>query len=294
MNIKYALLFVFVVFNCPNSKSQNEKPYDSVVVFQKNYARNRFAFDPPSIQKMTITQNVTRRATYPAGEILEDIGRVGLSLFLSAVWEDYSGSIGDTDEVDWVLSSYIQYPISSFTWQIQYFTKGIHYKEFYADSESVDSSSDKEVWWDENTSGILRNQTGDTISRFVILRYPDINKVIEKMAPQDFEDIKLNIMRELMSTFHQGGLFAWNIDFALIGKFRNENFAAVSSEEAGKFLIFKNGRVEAILQVPEKLHFPPTKRSEERHLLIAKGNHINQFDYLRLSMLYYYMRSNYN
>ena len=30
----------------------------------------------------------------------------------------------------------------------------------------------------------------------------------------------------------------------------------------------------------------------ERHLLISRGNDVNQFDYLRLSMLYYYLRTN--
>ena len=126
-----------------------------------------------------------------------------------------------------------------------------------------------------------------------MLVYPDIDEGIQKMAPENHQEIKLNMISDLKSTFGQGGLFLWSIDYALIGKFRGENFAIASSEEGGKFWIFRNGIVKAILQRPEKNHFKPSKKSDEYHLLIAKGNDVNQFDYLRLSMLYYYFRSNY-
>ena len=292
MNLKYPLVLALVLLFSLDSKGQIEQAYDSVVVFQKNYARNQFVFNPSSIQKVSIVKRKPRRATYPAGEVLEDIGRVGLTLMMSAIWgESTEFSANDTDEVDWVLSSDISYPITSYNWRLQLFTKGLHYKDFYASGESLNSDGEREVWWDESTNGILLNQTRDTISRFVMLLNPDINKVIEEMAPEDFEEIKVEVMRDLIGNFRQGGLFSWNIDFTLIGKFRGEDFAAVASEEAGKFWIFKNRRVEAILQIPDNLHFSPTKKSEERHLLISKGKNINQFDYLRLSLLYYAIRS---
>jgi hypothetical protein len=288
---KLLLLLAFLVLQ--TAIGQYEKPYDSILVFQKNYKKNHFQMKPAGLKNMSITQKKPRRDTYPAGEILEDIGRVGLSLFMNAIWGEYTDtSIDDSDEVDWVLSSQIKSLTSSYNWELQVFTKGIHYKEFYASGIDIGSNSEREVWWDENTKGILLHQN-DTISRFVMLVNPDINAFIEKIAPEDFEERKVHIMSELMNTFDQGGLFLWNMDFAVVGNFRGENFAAVCSEEAGKFWIFKNGIVVAILQLPENLVFKPSKKSEERHLLIAKGSHINQFDYLRLSMLYYYFRSNY-
>ena len=293
MKLKFSLLFALVIFSVPGANSQTERSYDSVMVFQKNYKKNHVFFIPSSIQPVTLSQKKPRRASYPAGEILEDIGRVGLTLFVSAIFgESTEFTASDTDEVDWVLSSELSYPIESYNWQIQLFTQGIHYKEFSAYGESLDSGSDREVWWDENTRGVLLNQTRDTISRFVMLVYPDVDEVIQKMAPEDHQQIKLDMIRDLKSTFGQGGLFMWNIDYALIGKFRGENFAIASSEEGGKFWIFRNGIVKAILQRPAKNHFKPSKKSEERHLLISRGNDVNQFDYLRLSMLYYYLRTN--
>ena len=292
MNIKFPLLFVFILLVSLRTSGQIEKAYDSVVVFQKNYAKNQFIFNPTSIQKISISKKKPRRATYPAGEVLEDIGRVGLTVLMSAVWgESTDFSASDEDEVDWVLSSYIKYPKNNYNWQVQLFTPGTHYKDFYADGESLNSDGDRQVWWDESTKGIVLDKTRDTISRFVMLLNPDINKVIEEMAPQDYEEIKVEVMRELISTFRQGGLFSWHIDFTLIGTFRGEDFAAVASEDAGKFWIFKNRKVEAILQLPEQPYFTPTSKSEERHLLISKGKNVNQFDYLRLSMLYYVVRS---
>ena len=293
MKTKDSLLFCIAFLIFLTASGQHEKSYDSVSVFQKNYKKNRFELNLASIKKISIIQDKPRRDSYPAGEILEDIGRVGLTLVMNAIWGQYTDtSLDDTDEVDWVVSSHMKFPTNGYNWELQVFTKGIHYKEFYASGSDIGSNSDREVWWDENTKAILLAQK-DTISRFVMLVNPDINKFIEKMAPDDFEERKMHIMSELMSTFNQGGLFLWRMDFALIGSFRGEDFAAVCSEEAGKFWIFKNGIVQAILQFPESMIFKSTKKSEERHLLIAKENHINQLDVLRLSLLYYYFRPYY-
>jgi hypothetical protein len=293
MKSKDSLLLLIAFLFFLNTYSQYEKSYDSVTVFQKNYKKNRFKMNVASIKNISITQEKPRRDTYPASEVLEDIGRAGLTFLLNAVWGEYTEtSIDDTDNVNWVLSSHIKFPSNNHNWKLEVFTNGIHYKEFYGVENFISSNSEKEVYWDEGTKGILLHQK-DTISRFIMLMNPDINAIIEKMAPDDFEERKIHMMSELMSTFNQGGLFLWEMDFALIGSFRGEDFAAVCSEEAGKFWIFKNGIVQAILQLPENLVFTPTKKSEERHLLIAKGSNNNQLDYLRLSMLYYYFRSNF-
>ncbi len=202
---KLLLLLAFLVLQ--TAIGQYEKPYDSILVFQKNYKKNHFQMKPAGLKNMSITQKKPRRDTYPAGEILEDIGRVGLSLFMNAIWGEYTDtSIDDTDEVDWVLSSQIKSLTSSYNWELQVFTKGIHYKEFYASGIDIGSNSEREVWWDENTKGILLHQN-DTIFRFVMLVNPDINAFIEKIAPEDFEERKVHIMSELMNTFDQGGLF---------------------------------------------------------------------------------------
>jgi hypothetical protein len=293
MKTKVSILFVITFLSVVAVRGQNEISYDSIVVFQKNYKKNRFELNSQGIKTISISQQKPRRATYPTSEILEDIGRVGLSLVLNAIWgESSDNSISDSDEVDWVLSNLINCSTQSYDWELQVFTKGIHYKEFYSSGTEIGSNKEKEVWWDENTKGILLHQK-DTISRFVMLMNPDINTIIEKMAPEDFEERKITMMSELMSTFNQGSLFLWDMDYAIIGNFRGEGFAAICSEEAGKFWIFKKGIVQAILQLPETLVFSPSKKSEERHLLIAKEDSKSQNDYLRLSMLYYYLRSNY-
>lgn len=272
---------------------QSEKLYDSIAIYQKNASKNKFQFNPESVQNMSISQDKPRRATYSAGEVLEDIGRVGLTLVLMPFFGEYTDiSIPDTDEVDWVLTSHLNSAVSSYNWEIQILTKGIHYKEFNAYGLAFGSNSEREVWWDDSTTGIILHQK-DTISRFVMFVNPDINKIIEKMAPDDFEDRKVNIMNDLHDTFQQGSLFLWQIDFAIIGKFRGEDFAAVCSEQAGKYWIFRNGTPQAVLQLPVNSMFDKTKKSEERHLLIDKKSANLSTDLLRLSMLYYYFRSNF-
>ncbi len=243
---------------------QSEKSYDSIAIYQKNANKNKFEFKPERIESIYISQDKPRRATYSAGEVLEDIGRVGLTLVLNGLFGGYTDtSIDDTDEVDWVLTSHINCSIPSYNWEIQILTKGIHYKEFNAYGPELGSNSQREVWWDDSTTGIILHQK-DTISRFVMFVNPDINKIIEKMAPDDFEDRKIAIMNDLQDTFNQGSLFLWDIDFAIIGKFRGEDFAAVCSEQAGKYWIFKNGKVKAILQLANNRVFPVGKKKIRR------------------------------
>ena len=255
--------------------------------------KNKFQFKPEIMEQISISQDKPRRSTYSAGEVLEDIGRVGLTLVLNGFFGSYTDtSIDDTDEVDWVLTSHINCAIPSYNWEIQILTKGVHYKEFNAFGDELGSNSSREVWWDDSTTGMILHQN-EPISRFVMFVNPDINILIEKMAPDDFEDRKVKIMNDLHDTFQQGSLFLWHIDFAVIGKFRGDDFAAVCSEQVGKYWIFRNGVPEAILQLPLNLLFAETKKSEERHLLIDKKSANFSTDLLRLSMLYYYFRSNF-
>jgi hypothetical protein len=293
MNNKAYIFSLALLFYSLSMQCQPEKLYDSIAVFQKNKNKNKFQFKPDNIKNMSISQDKPRRSTYSAEEVLEDIGRVGLTLVLNAFFGDFTDtSIGDTDEVDWVLTSHINCAIPSYDWEIQVLTKGIHYKEFNAYGPELGSNSQREVWWDDSTTGMILHQK-DTISRFVMFVNPDINILIEKMAPDDFENRKVDIMNNLQDTFEQGSLFLWDIDFAIIGKFRGDDFATVCSEQAGKYWIFKNGIVQAILQLPKNTAFALSKKSEERHLLIANESKNKTTDFLRLSLLYYYFRSNF-
>ncbi len=291
--MKTILCFTVILFFFGTSTllAQVPKNYDSVSIFQKNYKKNNFVFNPSLVGSLSINQGKPRRATYSAGEVLGDIGRAGLTLLAAAIWgEDTEISIEDTDEVDWVLSSFVNCKNPAYNWNIQIFTKGIHYKEFNAFESQLGSNSQRDVWWDNATTGVVLQQK-DTISRFVLFIDPDINLIIEKMDPENSENRKIDIMNDLNNTFHQDSLFLWNINYALIGKFRGDDFSVVCSEQAGKFCIFKNGKVQAILEQPKKPVFTATKKSEEWSLLIRREDHNNALDYLRLSMLYYYFRA---
>jgi hypothetical protein len=290
---KYPFLILFIfILGIQAQFAQVLKNYDSVSIFQKKYNKNKFVLNPPLFQSLSITQKKPKRATYSSDEVLEDIGRVGLTILLDGLWGEYTEtSIGDTDEVDWVLSSFVECKNPAYDWNIQIFTRGMHFKGFSEDYYERNSRSEREVWWDDGVTGIVLHQK-DTISRFVFFDKPDINLIIEKMDPQNFENHKIDIMNDLNKTFNQGSLFLWNMDYALIGKFKGDDFSVVCSEQAGKFWIFKNGIAQAILELPKKPVFAETKNSEERNLLIRRENQKDTLDFVRLSLLYYYFRYN--
>jgi hypothetical protein len=252
------------------------KNYDSVSVFLKNYEKNNFIFNPSLIQSISITQERPKRTSYPASEVAGDIGRVGLDFLFIMLFDEEAVTTVESIEVDWVLSNLINCKDPGDDWNLQIFAKGREIKEI--------GLSEKVVWWDSGATGIILQQM-DTISRFVLLPYPNIDTIIKIMDPENFENRKTDIMRDFNKTFNQGSLFFWDLDFAIIGKFRGENFSAVGSKQAGKFWIFKNGIIEVILEQPKKPIFTAKKKSEEWSLLIRREDQNDALDYLRLSML---------
>lgn len=274
---------------------QTDKNYDSISIFQPKMNKNRYELNAGHIKSMHIKNGKSKRATYSASEVLEDIGRVGLTLLVDAFWSglgiETDTSMGDTDEVSWVLNSQINCNIPNLNWIIQIFTEGIHHKEFYASNGFIGSDGEKEIWIDDSTYGIILHQK-DTIGRFILLRNPDIDAVIEKMAPNDFKEKKFQIMSGLKTTFEQGNLFLWQMDYGIIGKFRGRDFAMVGSYQAHKAYIFQDGLVIGILQDPIEYRYPQTKKSNEIELLIdQKIIEKSKNDMLRIAMLHFYLNS---
>jgi hypothetical protein len=276
--MKTILCFTVILFFLGTSTqlAQVPKNYDSVSVFLKNYEKNNFIFNPSLIQSKSITQERPKRTSYPASEVAGDIGRVGLDFLFIMLFDEEAVTTVESIEVDWVLSNLINCKDPGDDWNLQIFAKGREIKEI--------GLSEKVVWWDSGATGIILQQM-DTISRFVLLPYPNIDTIIKIMDPENFENRKTDIMRDFNKTFNQGSLFFWDLDFAIIGKFRGENFSAVGSKQAGKFWIFKNGIIEVILEQPKKPIFTAKKKSEEWSLLIRREDQNDALDYLRLSML---------
>ena len=281
--MKTILCFTVILFFFGTSPqfAQVPKNYDSVSVFLKNYKKNIFIFNPSLIKSVYITQESPKRTNYPASEVAGDIGRVGLDLLFSAMFGEENVSFVDTVEVDWILSNLINCNDKKYNWNVQIFARGNQIKEFV--------SSEKHVWWERGATGIILQQK-DTISRFVLFLSPDMDTIIDKMDPGNLENRKIDIIQDCNKTFEQGSLFFWDIDFAIIGEFRGNNFSALASENAGKFWIFKNGKVQAILEQPKKPVFTATKKSEEWSLLIRRDDQNDALDFLRISMLYYCFR----
>lgn len=278
--MKTILCFTVILFFLGTSTqlAQVPKNYDSVSVFLKNYQYDPLVFNTSLIQSISISEKETKRTNYSSDEVANDIGRWGIfALLIILRWNvpiDYVSK--DSIDADWVISSKIDCKKPSCNWNVQIFAKGREIKEI--------GLSEKVVWWDSGATGIILQQM-DTISRFVLLPYPNIDTIIKIMDPENFENRKTDIMRDFNKTFNQGSLFFWDLDFAIIGKFRGENFSAVGSKQAGKFWIFKNGIIEVILEQPKKPIFTAKKKSEEWSLLIRREDQNDALDYLRLSML---------
>lgn len=282
--MKTILCFTVILFfwGTTTQLAQVPKNYDSVSIFQKNYKKNTFIFNPSLIQSVSITQERPKRTNYPASEVAGDIGRVGLDLLFIMLFNEEAVTTVESVEVDWVLPNLINCKDPGYDWNVHIFTRGNQIKELFF--------SEKHVWWERGATGIILQQK-DTISRFVLFLSPDMDTIIEKMDPGNLENRKIDIMQDCNKTFEQGSLFFWDIDFAIIGDFRGNNFSALANENAGKFWIFKNGKIQAILEQPKKPVFTATKKSEEWILLIRREGQNNALDFLRLSMLYYYFRA---
>jgi hypothetical protein len=112
---------------------------------------------------------------------------------------------------------------------------------------------------------------------------------MKKIDSVNYENQKLVIMQGLQSTFQQTSPFLWEIDYGIIGKLRDNNFAMISSYETEKVWIFMNGLVVAVLQPSIKNVYSATKKSNETQLLIDRSfNEKYRNDLVRLTFLHFY------
>lgn len=283
--VKKTLLICTLVLNISFLTGQDQKSYDSIAIFQPNFNKNKFELNYPVIKSLKLKERKAKRTEHQIGEVFEDIGRFALTAFFG---QYIGGPVSDTDEVNWVLKTEVQCDPINYNWELSMFTQGEHYKESFLSDEGVGLDSEKIVWWEENATGIIK-QHSDTISRFILLVNPPIEEIMKKIDSVNYENQKLAIMQGLHSTFQQTSPFLWKIDYGIIGKLRDNNFAMISSYETEKVWIFMNGLVVAILQPSLKNVYSPTKKSNETQLLIDRSfDEKYRNDLVRLIFLHFY------
>lgn len=283
--VKKTLLICTLVLNFSFLTGQEQKSYDSIAIFQPNFNKNKFELNYPVIKSLKLKERKAKRTEHQIEEVFEDIGRFALTAFFG---QYIGGPVSDTDEVNWVLKTEVQCDPINYNWELSMFTQGEHYKESFLSDEGVGLDSEKIVWWEENATGIIK-QHSDTISRFILLVNPPIEEIMKKIDSVNYENQKLAIMQGLHSTFQQTSPFLWKIDYGIIGKLRDNNFAMISSYETEKVWIFMNGLVVAILQPSMKNVYSPTKKSNETQLLIDRSfDEKYRNDLVRLIFLHFY------
>lgn len=268
---------------------QGHKKYDSIAIFQPNYKKNKFEFRYPAFKSIQLAERKAKRSEHQVGEVFEDIGRFALTAFFG---QYIGGSVSDSDQVNWVLKTNLKCDLSNYNWELNMFTEGEHFKESFLSDEGIGTDSEKIVWWEENATGLIKHQT-DTISRFILLVNPEIEEIMKKMDSIHYEQKKLAIMQGIQETFQQTSPFLWKIDYGIIGKLRNNDFAMISSFETEKVWVFLNGIVVAILQPSMKNTYLQTKKSNETQLLLDQTlSEKDQHDLLRLIILHFYFDKN--
>ena len=288
MKIPLILSFVLVYLFAFNNYAQTQKLYDSIVIHQPNATKNKFQVEPAFFHGLQISTNKPKRTKGSASQVIKDAGWVSLSVFLGALM-DTKVSKGADYNVEWLLKGRLTNDEPNLNWEYQFFTEGIYSKSYTFDDGHIYSDNRKQTIWDDTAMGIaLEGQ--DTISIFALFRYPDLNRILEEISPNNFEETNITLKNDLQMTFGKEDLFNHKISYALIGLFRGRKFSVVNSENSGNYWIIQNGKVEAILKLNFKPPFYGQKKPEERYLLLAKRNGNSPQDYIRLAMLYYFLR----
>ncbi|MGB5244337.1 MAG: hypothetical protein WBN28_05825 [Lutimonas sp.] len=288
MKIHLVISLVLVYMLALNNYAQTQKLYDSIVLHQPDATKNKFKIEPAFLNGLQISNHKPKRTKGHATQVIKDIGWISLSVFLGELL-DTDVTTGGDDDVEWLLKGKLSNDEPTLNWEYQFFTGGIHSKSYTYNLGSFNSDNRKQINWDDTAMGIaLEGQ--DTISIFALFRYPDLNKIVGEISENNFEETKITLIKDLLKTFGEEDLFNVKISYALIGLFRDQKFAILNSENSGNYYIIKNGIVEAVLKLNFKPPFYGQKKPEERYLLLAKRNENRPQDYIRLGMLYYFLR----
>ncbi len=295
------LIFIVIIsiFSFQLSSQTFIESYDSIAISkQKIFGKSIYKFDNAFINEIHIKTKSTKRSKYPAGQVLGDIGRGALTVLFGRFM-----SFEDSDMVTWKFQGKLICNDENYNWDINLFCDGESVKL----SESVENNDgtstlqtyeDKYFDWENEAAGIITEKK-DTIAKFFIIMDPQNDSILRQRTneifsqtdqkyPKNKETISQNFLENLLDVSMSTPEF--NIDYGIIGKFRDKNFSIIADGISKKTWFFEEGKFQCVFEDDlDKTSFSENEKIMAYLLLDARISENEKPDWFRLVLFSKYL-----
>ncbi len=213
---------------------------DSIPFAKPKQTKLFYTFNHPALQSIKIKPTKRKAGTYSPGAAMKDMGAdLAASLF------GHFTGFTTSREVIWQLESRLVANDKRFNWDIIVLCPGELYKEKEhqhdpaTGEDAVVTVAYVEIFWEEGAAGIIK-ENEQIIGSFKVVVDPAADSSLFETYYDVFQDPPRNLRTKARNSFYQQALEVQFREYAVLGKFRGEEFALVSNGVSHSMWFFIN------------------------------------------------------
>lgn len=192
-------------------------------------------------------------------------------------------------EMNWLIRGKIVCPNKLLNWDIEIYGYGelVKIKERVQDIEgnkSVTTHKYARIYWDEGASGFLM-ENEKTIGQFLVFTRPRDDSLFYN-ANRDVFDLPKTLLVSAYNKHYNDDLNQNIPEYAVVGKFREEEFVLIANGETRNMWFFINNKLVCVFQPDlDELGFRKKDRIEPYILIDEKVTEDELVDWYRLALV---------
>lgn len=228
------------------------------------------------------------KGSYNTQDALEDIGADIAASLVGGFLNITTGR-----EMNWLIRGEIVCPSKLLNWNIEIYGYGELFKEKervkdMEGNSSVTTHKYARIYWDEGASGfIIENEK--TIGQFLVFTRPRDDSLFYNENKDVFDLPKIQLVSAYSKHYNED--LNQNItEYAVVGKFREEEFALIANGETRNMWFFINNNLVCVFQ-PDLDELGIRKKDRIKPYILIDGRVTNNelVDWFRLAMVSKYL-----
>ena len=241
----YFILSASLFWNFTLAAQDANPGLDSVEISKPKKSKFLYEFNDPVISSIIIKDKSMKRSTVSSGEIMGNVGRSALALFAGP-----SFTFGSSKDVFWNLRAALESNNENLNWEINLYCPGVLEKNKQRvtnddGSFSVETEKTAYLNWLEESTGIILEH-GDTIAKFIIIMDPRTNPLLNRWNEVTYRPQASRYKSPNQKIFGMNFSTNPNVDFAIIGRLRGNNFVLLYNGQLWQSWLFDQDRLRMI------------------------------------------------
>ena len=250
--MKKAIIFLLSIIVISANAQINTSYLDSIPFSKPKSRIRKYEFNHPVLPWARISSPAepTKADKGSVGDAAKDIGA-----FMAVALLGNFFSTATSRETNWMIKGKIVSPNKRLNWNIELYCYGELNEEKVRDEDwegnkIVTTNVSKRIYWDEGAMGfIIENE--NTIGQFLVFTRPRWDSLFYNTNKDIFDQPKIQLVSVYEDTRYYDNNYHLNKnikEYAVVGKFREEEFVLIANGETRNMWFFINNKLVCIFQ----------------------------------------------